>query len=275
MSYQASPIAYDSNYATPFSGDNILQTDNFAPNYTPDCQPCQQPNSYSQPNSMGYQKPNFYDQGQQFNDYQFNRQMMRPNLQQNMHQGYNQVTQYQNPMQSVNNNVNNMMTNFLKKTITKLQQQLRSEPNWIDMSPDGGASWKYSNMIQGNSLWCRVFTKVEVSAERKAYTKPLPHIGNITTTTKIKLNPDLLPCLQKEFPMMSYCLSTKTLQITMDSLEHCLAILSLICACQQNKMKINKIKHHKLCQKYLLMTTPGHPRYHRSAIYSLVRLIRK
>lgn len=186
-----------------------------------------------------------------------------------------QPQQYVSPIHSVNTSVNNMLSKYLQNTVIKLTRQLRVQPDWVDLTPDGGASWKYSTMVKGNSLWCRVFTKVEVCAERKAYTKPLPHIGNITTTTKIKLSNNIITELQREFPMMSYCPSTKTLLITMDSLEHCLAILALICACQQDKISMNKIKYHNLCKKYLLLTTPGHPKYKRGAKYSLVRLIRK
>lgn len=198
-------------------------------------------------------------------------------------QKYTQPVNYQqaiqrdlaSPINAVNLSVNEMLIKYLRQTVAKLSGQLRSKPDWIDLSPDGGASWKYSTMVHGNSLWCRVFTKIEISGERKAYTSPIPHIGNITTTTKIKLNYSMVSELQRELPMISYCPSTKTLQITMDTLEHCLAVLALVCACQQDKISLNKIKYHDLCKKYLLLTTPGNKRYRSGAKYALVRLIRK
>lgn len=186
-----------------------------------------------------------------------------------------QQQQFQQPIHAVNSSVNDMLMKYLNQTVQTLIKQLRVKPDWVDMSPDGGASWKYSTMVRGNSIWCRVFTKIDVCGERKAYTKPVPHIGNITTTTKIKLNSCILSELQQEFPMISYCPSTKTLNITMDSLEHCLAVLALVCACQRDKISMGKIKYYDLCRKYLMLTTPGHKKYRLGAKYALVRLIRK
>ena len=170
--------------------------------------------------------------------------------------------------------VNRELVRYLKKSIIKLSKQLKIKPDWVDMSPDGGASWKYSSMVAGNSIWCRVFTKVEVHGERKGCKRPIPHICNITTTTKIKLDPELVVELLKEFPMMSYCSSTNNLQLTMDSLDHNLAMLALICACQQDKIPLNHIKYYDLPKKYMLLTTPGSKRYHPAAKYSLIRQIR-
>jgi hypothetical protein len=170
--------------------------------------------------------------------------------------------------------VNRELVKFLRKSIIKLSRQLKIKPDWVDLSPDGGASWKYSSMVAGNSIWCRVFTKVEIHGERKGCKRPIPHICNITTTTKIKLDPELVVELLKEFPMMSYCSSTNNLQLTMDSLEHNLAMLALICACQQDKIPLNHIKYYDLPKKYMLLTTPGSKRYHPAAKYSLIRQIR-
>jgi hypothetical protein len=188
--------------------------------------------------------------------------------------GYNAVESRESHLDASHSSVNRMLVNVLKKTIVKVSKALKAKPDWVDLSPDGGASWKYSTMVGGNSLWCRVFTKVEVHGERKASKKPLPHICNITTTTKVKLDPDLVTELQKEFPMMSYCSSTNTLQITMDSLSHNLAMLSLICSAQQDKISLDNIKYYDLPKKYMLLTTPGNKRFHPAAKYSLVRQIR-
>lgn len=188
--------------------------------------------------------------------------------------GYNALESRENHLDASHSSVNQMLVNVLKKTIIKVSKALKAKPDWVDLSPDGGASWKYSTMVGGNSLWCRVFTKVEVHGERKASKKPLPHICNITTTTKVKLDPELVTELQKEFPMMSYCSSTNSLQITMDSLEHNLAMLSLICGTQQEKISLDNIKYYELPKKYMLLTTPGNKRYHPAAKYSLVRQIR-
>lgn len=187
---------------------------------------------------------------------------------------YNPVSQRTNHLSATHASVNEMLVKYLRDTVIKISKALKVKPDWVDLSPDGGASWKYSSMVQGNSLWCRVFTKVEVDAERKAFKRPLPHICNITTTTKIKLDQDLVSELQKEFPMMSYCPSTNSLKITMDSLEHNLAMLSLICSCQQDKISLDNIKYHNLPKKYMLLTTPGNRRYNPGAKYSLVRQIR-
>lgn len=170
--------------------------------------------------------------------------------------------------------VNRELVRYLRKSIIKLSRQLKIKPDWVDLSPDGGASWKYSSMVAGNSIWCRVFTKVEVHGERKGCKRPLPHICNVTTTTKIKLDSELVLELQKEFPMMSYCSSTNNLQLTMDSLEHNLSMLALICACQQDKISLDNIKYYDLPKKYMLLTTPGSKRYHAAAKYSLIRQIR-
>lgn len=187
----------------------------------------------------------------------------------------NQVDNRSNNLTASHESVNDMLVSYLATTIKYIASQLKIKPDWVDLSPDGGASWKYSSMIQGNSIWCRVFTKVEVYGERKAYKYPLPYIGNIMTTTKIKLDCELLPDMLREFPMMSYCQATKTLQLTMDSLEHNLAMLSLICACQKGYISINRIKYHELAKKYMLLTTPGHKNYKSGAKYSLIRQIRK
>lgn len=220
------------------------------------CEPCNEGRQYNPPNQQQFQQPSSYAE-------------VIHNL------------NHSDPVQTRNNHlsashasVNEMLVNYLRKTVELLSSQLRMKPDWVDLSPDGGASWKYSTMIQGNSIWCRVFTRVEVHAERKAYKRPLPHIGNITTTTKIKLDCDLINELQKEFPMMSYCPSTKTLQITMDSLEHNLAMLALICCCQKETISLSNIKYYELPKKYLLLTTPGNKRYKRGAKYSLIRQIR-
>jgi hypothetical protein len=170
--------------------------------------------------------------------------------------------------------VNRELVKHLRKNIIKLSKQLKIKPDWVDLSPDGGASWKYSSMVAGNSIWCRVFTKVEVHGERKGCKRPIPHICNITTTTKIKLDPELVVELLKEFPMMSYCSSTNNLQLTMDSLEHNLAMLALICSCQQDKISLNHIKYYDLPKKYMLLTTPSSKKYHPAAKYSLIRQIR-
>ena len=175
---------------------------------------------------------------------------------------------------ATHSSVNRQLVKYLRKNIIKLSKQLKIKPDWVDLSPDGGASWKYSSMVAGNSIWCRVFTKVEVHAERKGCRRPIPHICNITTTTKIKLDPELVVELLKEFPMMSYCSSTNNLQLTMDSLEHNLAMLALICSCQQDKISLNHIKYYDLPKKYMLLTTPGNKKYHPAAKYSLIRQIR-
>jgi len=180
-----------------------------------------------------------------------------------------------NQLTATHESVNEMLVSYLKATIKYIAQQLKIKPDWIDLSPDGGASWKYSSIVQGNSIWSRVFTKIELHGERKAYKYPLPYIGNVTTTTRIKLDCEILNDLLREFPMMSYCQATKNLQITMDSLEHNLAILALICACQKEKISINRIKYHELVKKYMLLTTPGHKNYNAGAKYSLIRQIRK
>jgi len=187
---------------------------------------------------------------------------------------YNALSQRNSHLSATHASVNEMLVKYLRDTVVKISKALKVKPDWVDLSPDGGASWKYSSMVQGNSLWCRVFTKVEVDAERKGFKRPLPHICNITTTTKIKLDPELVSELQKEFPMMSYCPSTNTLKITMDSLEHNLAMLSLICSCQQDKISLDNIKYYNLPKKYMLLTTPGNRRYNPGAKYSLVRQIR-
>lgn len=171
--------------------------------------------------------------------------------------------------------VDRKLLQYLKQEVEKLSYQLRSKPDSLDLSPDGGATWKYSSMIQGGSIWCKCFTKIEVQAERKAYKYPLPHLTNVVTTTKIKLDPDLVTELQKEFPMISYCQSTKTLTISMDSLEHNLAMLCLICQAQKGNMKMSKIKYYSLAKKYMLLTTPNHPKYQAGAKYSMIRAIRK
>ena len=185
-----------------------------------------------------------------------------------------QVDNRSNHLTATHESVNETLVSYLKATIKYVAQQLKSKPDWIDLSPDGGASWKYSTMVQGNSIWSRVYTRVELVGERKAYKYPLPYIGNITTTTRIKLDCELLPELLKEFPMVSYCQATKNLQITMDSLEHNLAMLALICACQKEKISINRIKYHELVKKYMLLTTPGHKNYQAGAKYTLIKQIR-
>lgn len=162
----------------------------------------------------------------------------------------------------------------LKKNILYVSKELGIGPNWLDMSPDGGAVWKYSQMIKGKSIWNRVFNKVEVSAERKAHNLPMPHVSSITTTTKVKLDCDLVKDLQKDLPQISYCPESHYLRITMDSLPHNLAILALVCGCQQNKFTPNKLRYYNLPKKYLALTTPGNKKYNRNAKYSLIKIIK-
>tara|TARA_R100001163_G_C5067342_1_gene206383 strand:+ start:4701 stop:5798 length:1098 start_codon:yes stop_codon:yes gene_type:complete len=208
-----------------------------------------------------------------------------PNINYNVDPDYGMANDYNNVayppvenrdehLSATHSSVDKMLIKQLKEGIIKISKQLKAKPDWVDLSPDGGASWKYSTMVEGNSIWCRVFTKIELHGERKGFKRPLPHICNVTTTTKIRLDSDLVSELLKEFPMMSYCPSTKNLQITMDSLEHNLAMLSLICSCQQDKISLDNIKYNNLPKKYMLLTTPGNKKYHPAAKYSLIRQIR-
>jgi hypothetical protein len=153
-------------------------------------------------------------------------------------------------------------------------KELGVPPNWMDLTPDGGAVWKYSRMLKGRSVWCKVFNRVEISAERKAGRIPVPHVAFLTTITKIKLDCELVKNLQREMPQISYCPETHQLRITMDTLAHNVALLALICSVQQGKVGIQKIKYYKLVKKYINLTTPGNKKYSKGAIYAMIKYIR-
>lgn len=303
------PTAYDSfgsssgssSYAT--FNSNVQSTEwpsqHTSPSFTapaPACAPCSGQNG--QINQYGgqysQQHSNQFIYGNQQNEYDMGQSNIASQttqlIQQNQPASYAELLHELNNISNGNTNhvdnrsehltathesVNDMLVNYLAMSIKHIGKQLKFKPDWIDLSPDGGASWKYSSIVQGNSIWSKVFTKIEIIGERKAYKYPLPYIGNIITTTRIKIDCEILPDLLREFPMMSYCQATKNLQITMDSLEHNLAMLALICAVQREKISINRIKHHELAKKYMLLTTPGHRNYQAGAKYSLIRQIRK
>jgi len=167
-----------------------------------------------------------------------------------------------------------IILNHLKRNILKIVNLLGSQPNWSDLSVDGGALWKYSNMIKGNSIWCRVFNRVEVCAERHAHKKPVPYLATLSTTTKIKLDPELAQEIINLLPQVGYCSSDNVLRISMDTLEHNLAVLAIVCGIQQGKLTLFQVKRHGLVEKYLQLTTPGHRRYNPYAKYSLIKFIR-
>lgn len=235
-----------------------------------DCQTCDiQPSSFSQGVSDYAYTSQPYNNQPQYPPQPPSYGMMLQQMNHSMQQ------QPQNAMSQQQQSVYDTLVKYLKQTVSAISQQLKVKPDYIDITPDGGACWKYSTMVNGNSLWCRVFNRVEVNAERKASKTPVPHLTTLTTTTKIKLSDEIVAQLRKDFPMVSYCPTTKELRITMDSLEHNLAMLSLICAAEQGKLSLNKIKYYELPKKYLLLTTPGHAKYKRGAKYSLVRMIRQ
>jgi len=248
------------NYQVPYNNSYAQQTQT----QQSSCDSCED-------NSYGNQGMNNYGSNSQSSSHQYPPQP--PNYGMMLQQMNNQPNvQVEEPKQQ---SIYEMLISYLKQTVEIVTGQLNINPDWVDTTPDGGACWKYSTMVRGNSLWCRVFNKVELNAERKACKHPLPHLTTLTTTTKIKLSDDIWKELQDDFPMVSYCSSTKDLRITMDSLEHNLAMLSLICAAQQGKLSLSKIKYYELPKKYLLLTTPGHAKYHRGAKFSLVRMIRQ
>jgi len=162
----------------------------------------------------------------------------------------------------------------MKKNMMKLMNQLQSKPNWADLSTDGGALWKYGQLVAGNSIWCRVFNRIEIGSDRYAYTKPIPYYARLTTVTKIKLDRKVANQIMEMLPQVGYCGSDNTLRITMDSLEHNLAILAIVCGIQQGKLKMCKVKKFNLIEKYLYLTTPRHPKYNPYAKYSLIKFIR-
>lgn len=199
-----------------------------------------------------------------------NQQLLQHNM---MIENNNPVQNRTSHLTDLNVDINRRIIFDLKRNIAKITKELGVTPDWMDISPDGGAIWKYSKMLKGNSVWCRVFNRIEISAERKPSKKPLPHVGCITTTTKIKLDCECVKNLQREYPQISYCPNDKHLRITTDSLEHCLSILALISGCQKGKFTINKIRHYKLPEKYMKLTTPGEKSYNRAAKYSLIKMI--
>jgi len=162
----------------------------------------------------------------------------------------------------------------LKRNILKTVKKLKIQPNWSDLSIDGGALWKYTNMIKGNSIWCRVFNRVEICTGRNIHPKPIPYSATLSTTTKIKLDPIVAQQVQDLLPQIGYCSSDNVLRISMDTLEHNLAILAIICGIQQGKINIYQVRRNGLVEKYLQLTTPGHRRYHPYAKYSLIKFIR-
>jgi hypothetical protein len=162
----------------------------------------------------------------------------------------------------------------LKRNILKTINKLKIQPNWSDLTVDGGALWKYSNMVKGNSIWCRVFNRVEVCTGRHAHPKPVPYLATLSTTTKIKLDPKVAQQVQDLLPQIGYCSSDNVLRISMDTLEHNLAVLAIICGIQQGKFNIYQVRRNGLVEKYLQLTTPGHRRYHPYAKYKLIKFIR-
>jgi hypothetical protein len=212
-------------------------------------------------------------QGQNFQQFQNQQPVFYQEVVNTMNQGQNQLGNRIQHLSSVHASLNQKIVQALRKNILKISRELGVPPSWVDLSPDGGAVWKYSHMVKGKSIWCRVFNRVEVTADRKATKEPLPHIGAITTTTKIKLDCDIVKSLQRDLPQVSYCPSTKRLQITTDTLDHNLSVLALICGCQQKKLSLNKLRYYKLPQKYFRLTTPGDKRYRRGAKYALIKFI--
>lgn len=168
---------------------------------------------------------------------------------------------------------NNPILNMIEHSINSVMNALGVEPDWADVTEDGGAIWKQSSILKGKSLWGRVFSKIEVAGKQKPCPKPVPHYGCITTHTNMKLDVQLAGELQQELPMISYCPSTQLLSITMDTLEHNLAMLALVCGVQQDKLSYSKVKYYDLVKKYLGLTTPGNRHYRRGAKYSLVKFI--
>lgn len=165
------------------------------------------------------------------------------------------------------------IVNMIERSINSVMRALGVEPDWADLTDDGGAIWKQSSILKGKSLWGRVFSKVEVAGKNRPCPKPVPHYGCITTHTNMKLDAQLAAEIQQELPMISYCPSTNVLSITMDTLEHNLAMLALVCGVQQDKLSMSKLKYYDLVKKYIGLTTPGNRRYRKGAKYSLVKFI--
>lgn len=229
------------------------------------------PSSFGQPSAFNEQSGSSYESLQ--NNDQYNAaDFFRSNLQQadvynNMFLGQNQNQQQHHSQQQPTSD------NILQNNVLRITRELGAGPSTMDNSPDGSASWKYSAMIKGGSVWCRVFNKIELCAEKKHIRTPQPHSGCVTTTTKVKLDCDLVRSLQKELQQISYCPATKNLRITSDSLEHCVGILALVCSCQQRKVSVGKIKYYNLANKYFRLTTPGDKKYCPSAKYALIKFI--
>lgn len=176
-------------------------------------------------------------------------------------------------MSRIRQMTNSPILNMIQRAIKSTMNQLGVEPDWHDLTEDGGAIWKQSSILDGKSLWGRVFSRIEVNGQKSPCHKPVPHYGCITTKTNIKLDASLAAELQQELPMISYCPSTNLLTITMDTLEHNLAMLALVCGVQQDKLTYSKVKYYDLVKKYLSLTSPGSRQYRKGAKYSLVKFI--
>lgn len=183
---------------------------------------------------------------------------------------------YPNIEPNINNTapiINDKLTEVFYMTVYSVAKKLQIQPSLLDISKDGKAIWKHSQIVKGKTMWRKVFNEVVVFAERIKGKKPIPHIATLTTVTKIKLDPDVVKDIQIDLPQICYCEATQQLYITMDSLERCLALLTIISGIQQKKLSINKVRYYNLYKKYLELVNPREKRYNRGAKYSMIRFI--
>lgn len=234
--------------------------------------------------TLSFGQPAAYNDASGFSQYAAPDNYQQSNYQQSNYQQSNVADFFNNNLQQADA-YNNMFLrpnenrpvatneNVLQNNVLRITRELGTGPSMMDNSSDGCAIWKYSTMIKGGSIWCRVFNKIEVCAEKKFIKTPKSHMGYVTTTTKVKLDGELIRGLQKELQQISYCPATKNLRITSDSLEHCLSVLALVCSCQQQKISVGKVKYYNLANKYFRLTTPGDKKYCSGAKYALIKFI--
>lgn len=243
-----------SSYASPFDDGTPQHQDQYTMNEYSSCNSCDNPTVNT----------NTVNQGSQ----NMPQQQYPPNA-----THYSQPNPTQEAPKTAPITIHDKMIAIFKQNVVNTSLELGVGPNMVDVSPDGRAIWKHTQMLKGNSIWSRVFNRVEVFAERKSGKKPITYIGSITTTTKIKLDKDLVKDLQHDMPQICYCPASQLLHITMDTLSHNLAILTLVCAAQQGKISVAKIRYYNLPKKYINLTTPGNKKYKRGAKYAMIRYI--